>query len=114
MEVVTQLEGYPIPASILERDVLAARVAGYAPRLLDELGAGGEVVWIGLGPIGRDDGRVALFRRERAELLASAGAFEPGDRPAGPLHDGIRQQLQRRGATFFGAAHDDYRGADRR
>ena len=89
--MVTQLEGYPIPASILERDVLAARVAGYAPRLLDELGAGGEVVWIGRGPIGRDDGRVALFRRERAELLASAGAFEPGDRPSGPLHDAIRQ-----------------------
>ncbi len=103
LEVVTQLEGYPIPASILERDVLAARVAGYAPRLLDELGAGGEVVWIGRGPIGRDDGRVALFRRERAELLASAGAFEPGDRPAGPLHDAIRQQLARRGAAFFGA-----------
>jgi ATP-dependent Lhr-like helicase len=103
LEVVTQLEGYPLPASILERDVLAARVAGYAPRLLDELGAGGEVVWIGRGPIGRDDGRVALFRRERAELLASAGALESGDRPAGALHDAIRQQLGRRGATFFGA-----------
>jgi ATP-dependent helicase Lhr and Lhr-like helicase len=102
LEVITQLEGYPIPASILERDVLASRVAGYAPRLLDELGAAGEVVWIGRGPIGRDDGRLALFRRVRAELLASAGAFESGDRPAGQLHDAIRQQLQRRGATFFG------------
>jgi ATP-dependent Lhr-like helicase len=101
LQAITQLEGYPIPASILERDVLAARVAGYAPRLLDELGAAGEVVWIGRGPIGRDDGRLALFRRERAELLASAGAFEPGDRPAGTLHDAIRQQLERRGATFF-------------
>ena len=111
LEVVTQLEGYPIPASILERDVLsAARVAGYAPRLLDELGAAGEVVWIGRGPIGRDDGRVALFRRERAELLASAGAFEPGDRPGGPLHDAIRQQLERRGATFFGPLRDQRAG----
>jgi ATP-dependent helicase Lhr and Lhr-like helicase len=103
LEVVTQLEGYPIPASVLERDVLAARVAGYAPRLLDELGAGGEVVWIGRGPIGRDDGRVALYRRDRAELLASAGALEPGERPSGALHDAIRQQLARRGAAFFGA-----------
>ena len=111
LEVITQLEGYPIPASILERDVLAARVAGYAPRLLDELGAAGEVVWIGRGPIGRDDGRLALFRRERAELLASAGAFEPGDRPAGPLHDAIRQQLERRGATFFGPLRVNVRDA---
>jgi len=111
LEVITQLEGYPIPASILERDVLAARVAGYAPRLLDELGAAGEVVWIGRGPIGRDDGRLALFRRERAELLASAGAFEPGDRPGGPLHDAIRQQLERRGATFFGPLRMNVRDA---
>ena len=102
LEVVTQLEGYPIPASMLERDVLAARIERYAPRQLDELGAGGEVVWIGRGPLGRDDGRVALFRRDRAELLASAGAFEPGERPDGPLHDAIRQHLSRRGAGFFG------------
>jgi ATP-dependent helicase Lhr and Lhr-like helicase len=111
LEVITQLEGYPIPASILERDVLAARVAGYSPRLLDELGAAGEVVWIGRGPIGRDDGRLALFRRERAELLASAGAFEPGDRPSGALHDAIRQQLERRGATFFAPLRVNVRDA---
>jgi ATP-dependent Lhr-like helicase len=111
LEVITQLEGYPIPASILERDVLSARVAGYAPRLLDELGAAGEVVWIGRGPIGRDDGRLALFRRERAELLASAGAFEPGDRPDGLLHDAIRKQLERRGATFFGPLRTNVRDA---
>ncbi len=103
LEVVTQLEGFPIPASILEQDVLAARVAGYSPRLLDELGR-----WRRGGldrprSVGRDDGRVALYRRERAELLASAGAFESGERPSGALHDAIRQQLARRGAAFFGA-----------
>ena len=91
-----------MPASILERDVLPARVRDYTPRLLDELGAAGEVVWIGRGPLGRDDGRVALYRRDRAELLASAGAFEPGERPESPLHHAIRQHLERRGASFFG------------
>jgi ATP-dependent Lhr-like helicase len=103
LEVIGQLEGYPIPASIVERDVLGARVRDYAPRLLDELGAAGEVVWVGRGPIGRDDGRVALFRRDRAELLASAGAFEAGERPSGPIHDALRRHLERRGASFFGA-----------
>jgi ATP-dependent Lhr-like helicase len=101
LEVVAQLEGYPIPVSILERDVLRARVRDYTPRLLDELGAAGEVVWLGRGSVGRDDGRVALYRRERAELLASAGAFEGVDRPGGELHERIRAHLQRRGATFF-------------
>ena len=72
IEAVAQLEGVPIPASVLERDVLPARVAGYTPRLLDELGAAGEVVWIGRGSLGRDDGRIALYRRDRVDLLASA------------------------------------------
>ena len=53
-----------------ERDVLAARVRGYQPRQLDELCAGGEVVWVGRGSLGSEDGRVALFRRERLSLLA--------------------------------------------
>ena len=99
IEAVAQLEGVPLPASVLERDVLPARVAGYTPRLLDELGAAGEVVWIGRGSLGRDDGRVALFRRDRVDLLASAGAAE--ERPSEPIHDAIRQHLQRRGASFF-------------
>jgi ATP-dependent Lhr-like helicase len=79
--------------------VLRARVAGYTPRLLDELGAAGEVVWIGRGTLGRDDGRVALYRRDRVELLANAGSSD--DRPSDPIHDAIRQHLQRRGASFF-------------
>ena len=98
LEVVAQLEGVPIPASVLERDALRARVAGYTPRLLDELGAAGEVVWVGRGSLGRDDGRLALFRRDRVELLAQAGG---DDAPSGPLHDALREQLRRRGASFF-------------
>ncbi len=62
-EVVDQLAGTAIPASVLERDVLPARVPGYQPRLLDELGALGEVAWAGRGSLGRDDGRVALYDR---------------------------------------------------
>ena len=99
VEVVAQLEGVPMPASVLERDVLPARVAGYTPRLLDELGAAGEVVWIGRGSLGRDDGRIALYRRDRVDLLATAGSGD--DRPSEPIHEAIRQHLQRRGASFY-------------
>jgi ATP-dependent Lhr-like helicase len=99
VEVVAQLEGVPIPASVIERDVLPARVAGYTPRLLDELGAAGEVVWIGRGSLGRDDGRICLYRRDRVDLLAGVGAAD--DHPSEPIHDAIRQHLQRRGASFF-------------
>ncbi len=88
-EVIAQLEGTPLPASVLERDVLPARVAGYSPRLLDELGAAGEVVWIGLGSLGRDDGRVALYRPDRLSLLLPAGDASQ-ERPDSWLHDAIR------------------------
>ncbi len=99
VEVVAQLEGVALPASVLERDVLRARVAGYTPRLLDELGSAGEVVWIGRGSLGRDDGRVALYRREHVDLLAATGTSD--DAPSEPIHDAIREHLRRRGASFF-------------
>ena len=99
-EVVDQLAGQPIPASVLERDVLPARIPGYLPRLLDELGALGEVAWVGRGSLGRDDGRIALVRPGR-EILRPAGSPDGTERPAGPRHDGIREHLARRGASFY-------------
>ncbi len=98
-EVIAQLEGTPLPASVLERDVLPARVAGYLPRLLDELGAAGEVVWVGLGPLGKDDGRIALYRPDRLALLLQQP--EASSAPAGWLHDALREHLRTRGAAFY-------------
>ncbi len=109
-EAVDQLSGLPIPASVLERDVLPARVPGYQPRLLDELGALGEVAWVGCGSLGRDDGRIALFRpgRETARAGGVGAAAEGLATPTGVRHDAIREHLARRGASFyrevFGAA----------
>jgi len=99
-EVVDQLAGLAIPASVLERDVLPARIPGYQPRLLDELGAMGEVAWVGRGSLGRDDGRIALYRPGR-EVLRPAGRADGVDRPAGPRHEAIRAHLRRRGASFY-------------
>ncbi len=99
-EVVDQLAGLPVPASVLERDVLPARIPGYQPRLLDELGAMGEVAWVGRGSLGRDDGRVVLYRPGR-ELLRPAGPPDGIDRPETELHERIRAHLRRRGASFY-------------
>jgi ATP-dependent Lhr-like helicase len=100
-EVIAQLEGTPLPASVLERDVLPARVAGYSPRLLDELGAAGEVVWIGLGSLGRDDGRVALYRPDRLPLLLTPPAPSGEAPPRTWLHDALMAHLEKRGASFY-------------
>src|SRR5207237_9225118 len=61
LEVVFQLQGLALPATVIERDVISARVSNYAPRLLDELVSMGEVVWSGRGTLGTSDGRVALY-----------------------------------------------------
>ncbi|MGA3056638.1 MAG: DEAD/DEAH box helicase [Candidatus Limnocylindrales bacterium] len=98
-EVVDQLAGVPIPASVMERDVLPARVPGYQPRLLDELGALGEVAWVGRGSLGRDDGRIVLYRPGR-EVLRDLAASEV-ETPAGELHERLRERLRRRGASFY-------------
>jgi ATP-dependent Lhr-like helicase len=96
---VDRLAGLPIPASVLERDVLPARVPGYQPRLLDELGAAGEVSWMGWGSLGRDDGRIVLTR-PGGEALRPAGQ-PPAPRPDGERHERIRDHLRTRGASFY-------------
>ena len=94
VEAIEQLQGVAIPVSVLERDVLPARVDGYRSGMLDELCAAGELVWTGAGALGADDGRVRLFFRDRVKLLASSVTLpEP---PDGPLHDAIRAQLAAR------------------
>ncbi len=98
LEVVAQLEGAAIAFSDLERRVLPARVADYQPRMLDELGASGFVVWVGRGALGASDGRVALYRRERAALLIDP---PPPYEPPTPLHDAVLRHLVTRGASFF-------------
>ena len=96
-EVVSQLQGVPIPASVLERDVLPSRMRDYSPRLLDDLCTAGEVVWVGAGSLGRDDGKVRLYLRG-SPLAVNAPLGEP---PEGEEHDRIRHVLAERGTAFF-------------
>ena len=103
-DVVDQLAGVAIPASVLERDVLPARIPGYQPRLLDELGAMGEIGWVGRGSLGRDDGRIALFRPGR-DALRPVGLGDGAERPEGDRHARIREHLGSRGASFYRELH---------
>ena len=97
-DAVGRLQGTSVPASILETDVLPARVRGYRPADLDALVAGGHVAWIGAGPLATGDGRVMLvFRSDAAAILPEP----PAESPADDIHDAIRHHLAERGASFW-------------
>ncbi len=104
VEALAVLQGAAIPASALDGDVLASRVAGYRPADLDALCSSGDLVWIGAGAIGANDGRVRLYFRDHVALLAAA--VERPDPPTGDSADALRAHLAERGACFFA----DFRG----
>lgn len=95
---VEQLQGVAAPASAWERLILPARVADYAPPQLDELCAGGEVLWAGSGSIAGGDGWVTLAYADSAPLLLPP----PDDElPLTPLHQAILDTLGDGQALFF-------------
>ena len=96
-EAVAQMQGAAIAASVIERDVLAARVNGYRSSDLDELCTSGEVVWVGAGSLGATDGRIRLVYRDQVGLLIPDIDDPSGD----PTHEAIRAHLRERGASFW-------------
>ncbi|HEU5149864.1 MAG TPA: hypothetical protein VFU19_05175, partial [Iamia sp.] len=98
-EVLAVLQGAPIPASVLEADVLPARMDRYRPADLDALAASGDVVWVGAGAIGAGDGRVRLVFRDELGLLVPEP--DPDARPEGAVHDVLRAHLAAAGASFW-------------
>ena len=95
--MIAQLQGAPIHASVLETDVLRARVNGYQPSDLDQLCTTGEVLWVGAGAVGAADGRIRLVFRDQVGLLVPT----VDELPAEPLHEALRVHLNDRGASFW-------------
>ena len=93
---VEQLQGAPLVASSIEREVLAARIQPLRPGDLDILFSAGELIWRGTGPIGSRDGRVALYLTDHYRLLAPPPLKAPGE-----LCEKLRAELRKRGASFF-------------
>ncbi len=101
-ETLVALQGLALPVETWERDVLPRRTGAYSPTWLDALCAGGEVVWVGAGPLGRS-GKVALYFREDAPAIGPPGGAWPGPGAglSGAEHELIRSRLAA-GPCFFG------------
>ncbi|MDR2985444.1 MAG: winged helix DNA-binding domain-containing protein, partial [Nocardiopsaceae bacterium] len=100
--VVEQLAGAAVPAAALESLILPARVPGYAPAMLDELTAAGDVVWAGAGALPGGDGWLVLAPADSAALLMPP----PGEITMTPVHEALLDILGGGGALFFRAIAD--------
>ena len=78
LDAIEHLQGVPLPATVFESEILAARVENYQPADLDALCGAGEVVWRGVEPIGDRDGRLALYLTDNFGRLAGHRPAEAG------------------------------------
>ena len=124
LDAIEQLQGAPLPASILETEILPARLDVYDSADLDAVTAAGEVVWVGVEPLGERDGRIALYLADHlARLLPPKEVrLKPdttsnevglrGGRSVGLQPDrsdretAVLEYLRTHGASFFGPLHD--------
>jgi len=110
LDVIENLQGAPLPASLLETEILPARIVGYKPADLDTLIAAGEVVWAGLEPLGERDGRVALYLAEKLPVLWPVRQVVSADESLSEREAAIVEYLRRNGASFFQTLHDGVGG----
>ena len=118
LDAIDHLQGAPLPASILETEILPARIEGYDPADLDAIAAAGEVVWIGVESLGERDGRIALYLADQAPQLLPPMALTSRPGPSDPARGGserirpadrgtsILDFLRANGASFFGPLHE--------
>ena len=117
--VASELEGFAAPAAAWEAEILPARIADFAPEMLDRLCLAGRASWARPAPPNRETpGRsfgpirstpIALLSRRHAPLWLAPAAGEasvPGNTnvPPASLSPGARNvlsYLRTRGASFF-------------
>jgi ATP-dependent Lhr-like helicase len=112
LQIIHQLQGFEIPASAWESEILSRRIAGYTSENLDDLCLSGEVAWARLSPHPAlsDAARrvrptriapISFFIREDMDWLVDADFGSSGIQ--GLSHPGreVFEALRAHGASFF-------------
>lgn len=117
LDVIETLQGAALPASLLETEMLPARIVGYVPSDLDTLIAAGEVVWVGLEPLGERDGRIGLYLADKLAMLwppdrvvVADGRTKTEAAAMSQRERAVIDYLTRNGASFFQPLHDGVGG----
>jgi ATP-dependent Lhr-like helicase len=116
LDTIENLQGAPLPASILETEILPARISGYRPADLDTLIAAGEVTWFGLDAIGEHDGRIGLYLAERLDALWPVAPLTVARSPLSVEDKSEEREaavvafLKAHGASFFQQVHEGVGG----
>ena len=114
LEALRQLQGFEAPANAWERRILARRVAGYTPEMLDRLCLTGAVGWGRLSPhpatletwtagrrvVPTSVAPIAFFVRDDADWMMPRSASAEAQKLS-PVANDIYKFLQQRGASFF-------------
>jgi ATP-dependent Lhr-like helicase len=110
LQIIRQLQGYEIPASAWEPEILRRRIAKYSPEFLDELCLSGEVMWARLSPhpaIAQNKrvrptriAPVTLFLREDADWLMPERESATSSELSHPARE-VLLALEKNGASFF-------------
>jgi ATP-dependent helicase Lhr and Lhr-like helicase len=119
LEIIRQLQGFEAPANAWEPHVLARRIAGYDPKVLDQLCLTGAIGWGRLSPHPATlestpvDGTrrvtptsvapITFFVRDEADWMTVLRAQPHTDEPPGLSRNGrtVLAFLKRAGASFF-------------
>ncbi|HEX4038043.1 MAG TPA: DEAD/DEAH box helicase [Acidobacteriaceae bacterium] len=104
LDTIESLQGAPLPASLLETQILAGRIARYSSAHLDTLIAAGEIAWCGVDPLGERDGRIALYLADKLPNLLPPRT--PLAEPLTPREEAILPALTSGGAMFFADLHE--------
>jgi len=106
LDAIENMQGAAVPASVLESEILPARIVGYKASDLDTLIAAGEVVWAGVEGIGERDGRVALYLAEKSSVLRQPMSQKRDEGHPDSREFKILEYLRVYGASFFQPLHD--------
>ncbi len=112
IRVLAMLEGFSLPATVWESDVLPPRLADYTPQMLDALCTSGRIVWLRINPPQTPNGKrragpvgttpIALIARSVLRLWRElAPAPQPEALKLGADARKLLDVLDTRGASFF-------------